>query len=180
MRGLRFVPAWFNPMTIVSHQKTLHTLFLISVWIKGVAGVLETAAGIFCFFITPAALASFVVALTAPELSEDPDDWIATTLVHAVRRFSADTALFAAAYLIIHGLVKLFLVAGLLLGRLWAYPLSLWFLAAFIIYQGYRYTHTHSILLVLLTVVDLAVAYLIWREYQSRKQIHLQPAPDAP
>ena len=158
-------------MTIVSHQKTLHTLFLISVWIKGVAGLLETIAGVLCFFITPEALKSVVVSLTAPELSEDPDDWIATTLSRAVQDLSADTTLFAAAYLIIHGLIKLFLVAGLLLGRLWAYPLSLWFLAAFIVYQCYRYTHTHSISLVLLTVFDLAVAFLIWREYQSHKQI---------
>jgi len=162
-------------MTIVSHQKTFHKLFQISVWIKGVAGLLETIAGILCFFITPKAVQSFVVLLTAPELSEDPHDWIATTLSRAVQHLSVDTTLFAAGYLIIHGLIKLFLVAGLLLGRLWAYPLALWFLGAFIVYQCYRYTHTHSISLALLTVFDLAVAFLIWREYQSRKQIYVQP-----
>jgi len=162
-------------MTIVGRQKTLHTLFLISVWIKGVAGLLETIAGVLCLFITPVALKSLVVSFTAPELSEDPDDWIATTLMRAVQHLSADTTLFAAAYLIIHGLIKLFLVAGMLLGKLWAYPLSLWFLAGFIVYQCYRYTHTHSIALVLLTVLDLAVAFLVWREYQSRKRIHMQP-----
>ncbi len=157
-------------MTVVSRQKSLHTLFLISVWIKGVAGLLETIAGILCSFITPKALTSFVVSLTAPELSEDPSDWIASILRRAVQHVSADTTQFAAAYLIIHGLIKLFLVTGLSLGRLWAYPLSLWFLAAFIVYQCYRYTHTHSILLVLLTVFDLAVAFLIWSEYQSCKR----------
>jgi len=157
-------------MATTRHQKSLHELFLISVWIKGGAGVLETIAGIFCFFITPETLKSFVISLTAPELSEDPHDWLATLLVRSVQHLSADTALFAAVYLIIHGLIKIFLVAGLLLGRLWSYPLSLGFLAAFIVYQGYRYTHTHAILLVLLTVFDLAVAFLIWREYQSRRQ----------
>jgi len=162
-------------MTIIRHQKTLHTLFLVSVWIKGVAGLVETIAGILCFIVTPAILKSFVVLLTAPELSEDPNDWIATTLSHAVQHISADTMLFAAAYLIVHGLIKLFLVASLLLGRLWAYPLSLWFLAAFIVYQCYRYLHSHSISLVLLTVLDLAVVFLIWREYQSRQHVHLQP-----
>src|SRR5467141_2315961 len=100
-------------MTLISHQKTLHALFLISVWFKGVAGLVETIAGILCFFITPGILKSFVVLLTVPELSEDPDDWIATTLSHAVRHISADTMLFAAAYLIVHGLIKLFLVGSL-------------------------------------------------------------------
>jgi uncharacterized membrane protein len=58
------------------------------------------------------------------------------------------------------------------MGKLWAYPLSLGFLGAFIIYQGYRYTHTHAVSLILLTVFDLIVAYLIWHEYQLRKHIH--------
>ena len=70
----------------------------------------------------------------------------------------------------IHGLIKILLVAGLLLGRLWAYPLSLWFLAVFIVYQTYGFLFTHSLWLIALTVVDLIVAFLIWREYQSRKQ----------
>jgi uncharacterized membrane protein len=108
-------------------------------------------------------------------LTEDPDDWIATTIIRAVQHLSADTVLFATAYLIIHGLIKLFLVAGMLLKKSWAYPLSLWFLAAFIVYQCYRYTHTHSIALILLTALDLAAAFLIWREYQSRKRIDVHP-----
>jgi uncharacterized membrane protein len=157
-------------MTTARREKTLHRLFLISVWIKGGAGLLETLAGIPFFFIAPKAVERFVVFLTAPELSEDPEDWIARTLTRSVRHFTADTALFAGAYLVIHGLIKIFLVAGLLQGRLWAYPLSLWFLAAFIVYQSYRYTYTHSIWLVLLTIVDVIVAFLIWHEYQSHKQ----------
>jgi len=160
------------PMTTAIREKTLHRLFLISVWLKGGAGLLETLAGIPFFFVTPKAIEAFVVLLTAPELSEDPKDWIATTIRHAVHHFSVDTALFAGAYLVIHGLIKLFLVAGLLRGRLWAYPISLWFLAAFIVYQCYRFMYTHSIWLVLLTIVDLIVAFLIWHEYQSRKQFY--------
>ncbi len=156
-------------MTAVGHHKTLHSLFLFSVWIKGVAGILETIAGIIGLFVTPQALKSVVVLITSPELSEDPDDWIATTLSRAAQHLSVDTTLFAAAYLILHGLIKVFLVASLLMGRLWAFPLSLWFLAAFIVYQCYRYTHTHSVYLILLTVVDLAVVILIWHEYRKYK-----------
>jgi len=159
-------------MTTARREKTLHRLFLISVWIKGGAGLLETLAGVPFFFVAPKAIERFVVFLTAPELSEDPNDWIATTLTHVVRHFAADTALFAGAYLVIHGLIKIFLVAGLLRGRLWAYPLSLWFLATFIVYQCYRYIYTHSVWLVLLTIVDLIVAFLIWHEYQSRKRLY--------
>jgi uncharacterized membrane protein len=159
-------------VTIAAREKALHRLFLISVWLKGGAGLLETLAGVSFFFVTPKAVESFVVWLTAPELSEDPNDWIATTLSRAVQHFTADTALFAGAYLVIHGLIKLFLVAGLLRGTLWAYPTSLWFLAAFIVYQCYRYTYTHSTWFVLLTVLDVIVAFLIWHEYRSRKLLY--------
>ncbi len=162
-------------MTTSAREKTLHRLFLISVWIKGGAGLLETLAGVPFFFVAPEAIERLVVFLTAPELSEDPNDWIATTIRRAVHHFSADTALFAGAYLVIHGLIKIFLVAGLLRGKLWAYPTSLWFLAAFIVYQCYRYTYTHSIWLVLLTILDVIVAFLIWHEYESRKQLYAQP-----
>lgn len=151
-------------------QKTLHRLFLISVWIKGVAGVLETFAGVVVFFVTRGGLEELVIFITAPELAEDPDDWIANYLGRAIQHYSGEAQVFASAYLVIHGLIKVFLVAGLLWGRMWAYPFSLWFLAAFIVYQGYRYNHTHSIWLVLLTIIDLVVGYLIWREYRWRKQ----------
>ena len=55
------------------HRESVRRLFLISVWIKGTAGLLETIVGVPFFFITPRAIEAFVVLLTAPELSEDPN-----------------------------------------------------------------------------------------------------------
>jgi uncharacterized membrane protein len=135
-----------------------------------VAGLAETIGGLLVLFISQKLLDSFVFFLTAPELAEDPEDRIANYLSSAIQHFSADTKVFASVYLVVHGLVKLFLVTGLLRNRLWAYPLSLWFLGVFIVYQCYRFTHTHSISLVLLTVFDLVVVFLIWREYRWRNQ----------
>ena len=102
---------------------------------------------------------------------QDPGDRSANFLLNAVQKFSAETQSFATVYLVIHGLIKVALVAALVWGRaLWTYTLSIWALVAFIAYQLYRFTHTHSIWLLLLTAVDLVVIYLIWREYQWRKQ----------
>jgi uncharacterized membrane protein len=109
--------------------------------------------------------------LTAPELAEDPTDSIATLLQRIVHELTADTRLFASGYLIVHGIIKVFLVAGLLGRRLWSYPVSLWFLAGFIAYQAYRFSFTHSVWMIALTIVDLIVAFLIWREYQAHKQV---------
>jgi uncharacterized membrane protein len=110
-------------------------------------------------FVTQRLLDSFILFLTAPELAEDTADWIVNYLSSAVQRFSEGTKYFASVYLIVHGLIKIFLVVGLLRNKLWAYPLSLWFLGTFIVYPCYRFMHTHSIRLVLLTVFDLVVAF---------------------
>jgi uncharacterized membrane protein len=153
-------------------RKVEHGLFLLSVWTKGFAGLVETIGGLLLLFIPQSGLNAFVIFLTAPELAEDPTDRVATLLQHIVQELGADTKLFASSYLVVHGLIKVFLVAGLLGGRLWSYVVSLWFLGAFIAYQTYRFFFTHSLWLIALTVLDLAVAFLIWREYrQVRKQI---------
>ncbi len=156
--------------SIGAERKIEHTFFLVSVWSKGVAGLLETIGGLLLLFIPHTGLNALVVFLTAPELAEDPTDRIATLLQRMVQELGADTKLFASGYLIVHGIIKVFLVAGLLSRRLWSYPVSLWFLAGFIAYQAYRFFFTHSLWMIALTIVDLIVAFLIWREYQARKQ----------
>lgn len=148
----------------------MHRLFAASVLIKGVDGVLETIGGILFMFISPKALNSLVIFFTAHERSEDPDDWFATTLRHATHNLSPDTTLFVSVYLVAHGVIKLFLVAGLLREKLWAYPAALWFFGIFILYQLYRFSHTHSLGLLALSAVDLFVAVLVWLEYRSQKQ----------
>ena len=47
-------------------------------------------------------------------------------------------------------------------------PLALSVLTIFVAYQLHRFGHTHSIVLLGLTVLDLVVMTLIWREYRSR------------
>lgn len=66
------------PMPSAIREKTLYRLFFISVWLKGGAGLSEKLAGHSFFFVTPTAIERFVVFLMAPELAEDPNDWIAT------------------------------------------------------------------------------------------------------
>jgi uncharacterized membrane protein len=153
-------------------RKIEHRLFLLSVWTKGIAGLLETIAVLLLLFIPKSGLNAFVIFLTAPELAEDPTDRLAILLQRIVQDLGADTKFFASSYLIVHGLIKVFLVAGLLGGQLWSYSVSLWFLAGFIAYQTYRFFFTHSLWLIALNIVDLIVAFLIWREYQAvRKQL---------
>jgi uncharacterized membrane protein len=72
-------------------------------------------------------------------------------------------------YLLTHGLVKAALCVLLWMNKLWAYPLAIAVFSAFSVYQVYRYSHTHSTFLLLLTAFDVAIVYLTWEEYAVEK-----------
>ena len=150
---------------------SLHRLFQAAVVVKGIDGVLEFIGGVLLLFVSPTALHRLVVALTQHELAEEPDDWLVMTLRHLAESFSVETRHFASAYLIGHGILKVFLAASLLRERLWAFPLALSVLTIFVAYQLHRFGRTHSPVLLALTVLDTVVMVLIWREYRSRTEI---------
>jgi uncharacterized membrane protein len=147
------------------NEGRIHRIFQISVLLKGVHALSECAGGIALALISTDAVASFVNALTQDELIEDPNDFIARHLLSWSQNFSVETKDFYSFYLLSHGLIKLLLVAGLLLEKRWAYPASLVVLGLFVLYQLYRFSYTHGIGLIVLTVFDIFVMGLIWREY---------------
>ena len=55
--------------------------------------------------------------------------------------------------------------------RRWAFPAALWFLGAFVAYEGYRIARTRSPALVVRMAVDVGVLLLIWREYRWRRRV---------
>lgn len=136
--------------------------------LKGVNAFAELAGGLLLFFVSTSSIRTLVSLLTANELSEDPKDFVATQLRVAAEALSVNSKDFFAYYLLAHGLIKALLVIGLLRERAWAFPVSLWVLAGFVVYQVYRYSLTHSLALALLTLFDLVVMVLIWREWRSR------------
>ncbi len=156
-------------MKLKLKEEQIHLLFKIGVAIKGIDGALEAIAGFLLFFTTKTALNNLVDWLTAGELQEDPTDFVANHLVAFFHHLSVNTKHFASIYLLTYGIAKLGLVAGLLRGKLWSYPLALIVLGLFLIYQIYRLSHTHSLGLAFLTVIDLAILVLIWRDYKYLK-----------
>jgi len=152
-------------------KKSITRLFRISILLKGLHALLEIVGGTLLYVIHPDTIQRFISRLTQNELLEDRRDLIANTLQRAAEHLSIGGKTFAAFYLLSHGVIKLVLVIELLRKRLWAYPASLAMFGAFIAYQLYRYTHTHSIGLIVLSGFDVLVMWLIWREYKIvRKQ----------
>src|SRR5665213_4516183 len=131
--------------------------------------MLEVLGGLLLLVATSDSIHSVVWTLTEHEISEDPTDTIASLLRHATDTLSLDTRMFASVYLVFHGAIKLWLVVSLLRGLKWAFPVALGFLGAFTAYQLYRFAHTHSIALLVFSVVDLFIMGMVWREYAVRR-----------
>ena len=146
-------------------EQKLHLAFEIGLIIKGIFALLEVAGGILAYFITQHFLLKIVLALTSHRIAEDPDDFIAAFLLRSARDFSVSSQHFTALYLLSHGAIKLVLIAGLMRGILWIYPVAIAVFVGFITYQLYRFTITHSIWLLILTLLDAVVIWLTWQEY---------------
>lgn len=150
--------------------KSRHRAFQLAILLKGLDGVLEILASIFFILFRPEAINRLVFFLTHGELAEDPTDFISNRLVAAAHSLSLGTEIFLVAYLFIHGAVKIFLVVSLWRNKFWAYPAALGFLTAFLFYQISRVFHSHSPLLLVFSVVDALIIWLIWRDWQMLKR----------
>ena len=149
-------------------RKLLHQLFEISVVLKGVYGALEIALGTIILFFNRHLVTHFLLYFVQGEIDENPHDWIVNQILHLSNQITPSSELFMGIYFLFYGVVKITLVTGLLLNRAWAYPSTILFTLAFMGYEVYRVTHTHSPILMFLIAFDAAVVALVWHEYGVR------------
>ncbi len=145
----------------------LHRLFELSILAKAIFALAEFLTGLGLWLVEARWVVAAAHWLTRQEITEDPSDRVALWILHQAQAFDIGTQGFWAAYLIGHGAIKLAVVAGLLAGVRWAYPLSIAVLMGFIAWQIDRYVHTPSVMMLALSVFDLVVIWLIWHEYRS-------------
>ena len=145
-------------------------LFRVSVWLKGLDGVLELAGGAALLAVGPAVIARVIHGLTEAEITEDPRDLVANYLRQSAAHLSMSGEHFIAYYLLIHGVVKLALVWGLLGRVLVTYPVALVVFTLFVAYQIYRYTLAPGWGLIALTAFDLAIIVFVYLEYRALRR----------
>ena len=159
----------------LNREKVLHEAFRVGILLKGIDGALEIVGAVLVWFLNPLWAQKILRMLFRHELAQNPRSFLATHLIGAMQGLSA-SKWFAAAFLLSHGLTKVILVVALWFDRLWAYPLMIFVLGAFVVYQTVRFGHTHSVALALLTLFDLLIVWLTWREYREQKRIRSSSA----
>jgi len=149
----------------------VHISFEIGLLLKGIDSLTEVIGGILLLFLNPGRLNRVISLLTQHELSEDPKDLIANFLTTFSHSFSINMQYFGVFYLVSHGIIKCVLILLLWQRKLWAYPLTILSLVLFIAYQIYRYTISHSVSLVFLTVFDVIMIALTFMEYRKIRNV---------
>lgn len=152
-------------------KSTLDKFFEVSILLKALDGVLEILSGLLLFVIRPERIVHWATDITASELKQNPHDFIASHIVHWANDYTKQAAIFAAVYLLLHGLVKVVLVFEILRNHLWAYLALVLVTFAFVIYQVVHIVEKPSFGFIVLTVFDLLVMYLTMREYHKQTQL---------
>jgi uncharacterized membrane protein len=142
----------------------IRMVFVATVVWKGVYGLFEVIIGLALIF--NGMTSKLLFTLTRNELIEDPTDVAAGFIQRTAPGLLVHAQLFAAFYLLGYGLVKLFLMYGLLRDRIWVYRVSLYILTTFVLYQIFRIGRYHSTVLAVFTLFDLILIWLVYHEYR--------------
>jgi len=153
----------------IKSKDVFHMGFEIGLILKGINGLLEIVGGLLLLFLNPDRMDKLIIILTQNELSKDPNDKVANTLISLGHSLSISPNHYGIYYLMTHGLIKCILIFLLWRKKIWAYPLTMVVLAIFITYQLYRYTISPSAFLIALSVFDSIMIVLIFLEYRKIK-----------
>jgi uncharacterized membrane protein len=159
-------------------EAEIHKVFDVTLVLKGIHAAIETIGGIFLYTISARSILRAVTFLVHDEIQEEPHDVFANYFLHLAQTFGGSAQSFAALYLLIHGLINALIVVALWKEKLWAYPVTFAALGAFIVYQLYLLTFGYSLWLVLFTVLDVIIIFLVWHEYgvlKKRRAIARKP-----
>ncbi len=148
-------------------RQLLHELYGISVIVKGVDGILEIIGGLLLIFFSPLSITRTILFLGRTELVENPRHPLINIIYHLASGLSLQKRHFYSLLFLSHGAVKLIMVFGLVKNKLWAYPATIAIFTAFVFYQAFEMYYSPSLLLGVITLIDIFVVLLISREYQA-------------
>ncbi len=163
-----------NTEITLKDEQVLSLFFRVATWLRIGYGSLRILLGLTLLKFIGTPFTDLLIGLMSHEITEDPSDALFQFIYNLVNDHSFTVTYFLAIYLLFWGSVEVFLSIALLKRILWAYPLTILLIVIFVIYEMYRVFHTHSLILVLIIIVDLGIAYIIDREYRRLKK-HLKP-----
>lgn len=146
-------------------------LFRLGMWWRIGYGIFRIIFGLALLKVVGYPLTDIVTMLMRHELVEDPHDLLYASTSFLLQHSPLYVSYFLAVYFIFWGVVDIILSYNLIKQRLWAFPASFVIIGSFVAYELIRFTHTHSLILLFVLVLDSFILWLIWKVYKE-----IQPA----
>lgn len=157
-------------MVKVLTQKFWHQLFRYGIFVKGFIGIWEIVLGSVILLAGNKMFFAVTLFLSRNELKEDPQNFFISSLDKVSQHVLLDAKIFAAIYILTHGILNIFLAIQLYRDRHWAYVVAITVMVTLVLYQMYRIGVHHSFFLVAVTLFDALFIALTWNEYLHHKK----------
>lgn len=160
--------------------QSMSFLFHASMWWRIFYGFLRVILGTTLLRITGQPLSEFTYSLMSHELTGKMSDVLLGKLYVIFEIHDYTITHFLAFYFIFWGTVDIILSACLLRHIRKVFPIAMGLIILFILYGMVRLTFTHSLVLLTVIFLDIAILYLIHWEYKKLKPISSTSTPSDP
>lgn len=141
-------------------------LFDYGLVVKAAEGAIEIVGGLLILSAARMFVVKIASIVTAGELASDPDDPVATWIRTTAHSFAIHTHYLLAAYLLIRGVLKVVLSAGMFRKVYWAFPAFVLCFTLFGAYEAYRAVVRSEVLLAAFALFDFMMVMLAVRTEQ--------------
>ena len=155
--------------TLPEKEVLITDLFRVMLVWRIVYGSFKMILGVSLLKFHGMEFADMLAPLMAHELSRDPRDVLVGFIHNWLTHSPQEVTYFLSVYFLFWGLIDIGMSYYLLIHKHWAYPVSAVLIIVFILYEAFRYTHTHSLTLLGVIIIDIVVLGLIVREYRHLK-----------
>ncbi|HEY5363407.1 MAG TPA: DUF2127 domain-containing protein [Aestuariivirga sp.] len=152
-------------------SRASHGIYLLSLALKLFFAALEVLCGLAIYFVPLEQIHSLTHWILELRIFADPGDRKTELMQHLISGLPLDARLFVCIYLLLHGGLKIAIVAGLLSGKPLAYPLGLLGLAIFVIYELTEYFLHHHLGILMIAGFDVFIIMMVAREWREKLKL---------
>ena len=152
-------------------SRASHRIYLLSLWVKAFDAAVEALCGIAIFFVSIEQVHTIIHWILHLQIFADPSDRKTEFVQNLLVGLPLDGREFLAIYLLLHGGLKIAIVAGLLSRKMLAYPLGLLGLGGFVIYEVTEYFLHHHLGILMMAGFDIFIMVMVAREWREKLKL---------
>jgi uncharacterized membrane protein len=141
-------------------------LFRYTMWWKICYGALRLAFGVAMLRLVGQPLLDALAVIMSHELESGPNDILFSLMSRVLMHHDFYVTYFLAGHFIFWGIIDIVLSVNLLKDKLWAFPVTIYLIIGFMVYEVFRFSHTHSLVLLGVMLLDAFVLYVTIKEYR--------------